>query len=746
VFRFESKDVPVKTSLWVRERLGAGKGGWIYGHLGSGKSHAVRKAVEGGIKVDVVPGPLLSQRFALDLARQLGKEGRLLLQAFRSEGLEASLEIASSAVNGYPLVVDSVDRLLPAPSNLEEPAATLWQDEKGALLAWLNRRVDGSPTFLVGRRHPSAEMERQGYAHEAPEAWPIRLVETADGFRNWPALAARARNNPAVLTLARALVPFLTAGAFNDLIAQAEEDEVGTGGLLNRLGQVFQSSAPPSWQRALALIGTLGEVPRDTFDHLIKTRDGFASSTSDADLSAGDRAAFERMLDLRLLEERDGVLSLLPALAESGSIRALTRKEREELLPAVAHTLLAPINDPHRLDPEHTARVLRAHAIFVELGDVSQAERTATLHVHGLVDLARRTSQDKRHGEAWRQYDAIFRMMQSGPWSKDETIGRRLFSYVRHYRTRDGALAGELDVATCLDEYRLALRDWPTNALWHQRVIEALIRLGRPIEAKSAVQDAYKNVEEHPRRDELLRVRPAHAALASVPLLSLELIEPLMALSSESAPEVADGRDRLLRRWENGVPFSELPFHLQGADADGNVVLHAPVLIYLRQASQTWMARMGGPLMHHRLAEAPADRPHLAVDLLARQLADETRRLVSTPSSQLGAKDVRLKGLLLSVVDVLNSDIGLDQGHAAERWIVGRIEGSRLVPTMRHLPPIEIPEALLPETEAGLYFVRVPVHRDGLPRGPAVKVEPAGSGLDTAALLEMLSIMSEGVA
>ena len=154
VFSFETHDVPVPASSWVGERLDQKRGGWVYGRMGTGKSHAVRKAMPGGIRVDVTSGPLLGQRFAADVARQVGPEGRPLLEAFRSEGLEASLHVAERAVNGHPFVVDAVDGLLAAASSLDDPAAALWQAEKQALLAWLQGRLDCSPTFLVGRRHP----------------------------------------------------------------------------------------------------------------------------------------------------------------------------------------------------------------------------------------------------------------------------------------------------------------------------------------------------------------------------------------------------------------------------------------------------------------------------------------------------------------------------------------------------------------------------------------------------------------
>jgi hypothetical protein len=137
-----------------------------------------------------------------------------------------------------------------------------------------------------------------------------------------------------------------------------------------------------------------------------------------------------------------------------------------------------------------------------------------------------------------------------------------------------------------------------------------------------------------------------------------------------------------------------------------------------------------------------AENPALALEALARNVAEETRRLIATPTSDLDDKDVRRKGLLLSYVDALSSDIGLQ--HIEERWVVGRIEGTKLIPTMRHLPPVEVSPALIPEEmTGGLYFARVPVYRDGVPSGPAKAIKLAGSGFGYGELLKMLSRMNE---
>jgi hypothetical protein len=238
----------------------------------------------------------------------------------------------------------------------------------------------------------------------------------------------------------------------------------------------------------------------------------------------------------------------------------------------------------------------------------------------------------------------------------------------------------------------------------------------------------------------LLRIRPARTALrGSAPLLALELIEPVLDLPEELYPEVADGRGELLRCWQEGLLLSELPWHAAGGGVEGCVVFLRRTKVKVQQTASEWVARL--PELD---VEGRATRPLGAVDTLGHRLGEEARRLISTPSSRLNDREVRRKGELLSLVDALNSDIGLE--HASERWFVGRIEGRGFMPIMRDLPSVELPAALVPESTQGLYLARVPVYRDGVPSGPVLALEPAGSGRSLDELLALLSLMSEGAA
>lgn len=734
-FVFETRDVEVPTGAFVRKLLADGRGGFVYGGTGTGKSHAVRSAVQDGLHVDVAAGPLLGQRFAADIARQLGPDGRLLLETVRHDGLKAALAIADHAINGYPFVVDGANRLLDGALNPDEPATALWQQEKSLVLAWLYERLNRSPTFLVGRWRPLDMPKSPSWHHRPPRDWPIVLQRTPDGFHDWLKLGTLAQGNPAILTVARALVPLVPASDFNDLIYQAEGDEVSAGELLRRLGSAFQACAPLSWQQALALLAVLGEAPRDILAPLFSGGEPREPAAEDPPSPGAGPSVLKRLEELKLIEARRGGLAVLPALLDAGAIRPLSPHERSELLRDAAHRLLAPLNDLRSLEPGHADRVLRAHGAFVELGDMANAEKTAALHVHGLVDLARRTSRNEDYKEAFQQYDGLLRLMQAGTFGLRDEIGLRLSSYVKHYRAWNGWRAGVLDDATCLGEYTSSLVEWPDNALWHQRTIQGMIRMGRIVEARDGLNKAYRSVPDHPRRDELLRVRPAQTAMSEgAPLLSLELIDPILDAPAELYPEVADGRDELLGRWSHGALLSELPFREEGG-GDRCVVFQRKAKVSVQPSGIGWVARLPD-----LAAEGRSTSPLSAVEALARHLGKEILRLIATPSSDLGVQEVRRKGRLLSLVDAMNSDIGIE--HAAERWLVGRIEDGRLIPVMRSLPAVEIPASLSPESTEGLYFARVPVYRDGIPSGPVEALKPAGRGRSLGDLVALLADMS----
>ncbi len=122
--------------------------------------------------------------------------------------------------------------------------------------------------------------------------------------------------------------------------------------------------------------------------------------------------------------------------------------------------------------------------------------------------------------------------------------------------------------------------------------------------------------------------------------------------------------------------------------------------------------------------EREADSADAAVEELAKWIGTEAARLISTPSTRLERGDVEIKGRILSVVDALNSNIGLL--HPRRRWFLGVIDGNAFKPIRTDTPDVEIPPDMMPEATSGFHFALVPIHRDGTPSGPVEEIEPMG--------------------
>lgn len=146
------------------------------------------------------------------------------------------------------------------------------------------------------------------------------------------------------------------------------------------------------------------------------------------------------------------------------------------------------------------------------------------------------------------------------------------------------------------------------------------------------------------------------------------------------------------------------------------VVFLRPVQLQLVQRKADWEASIPS------LGREAASTALGAQGRLAELLVEQTKALVGVPTSQLSIADAARKGFLLSIVDVLNSDIGLD--HRPDRYVLGRVEGARFVPIQNDLPQMALDAP--PADAEGLWFAHVTVQRDGWPL-KVLKLEPAVS-------------------
>lgn len=742
----------------VKSWLAEGRGGVVTGPIGSGKSRVVRDAVNGAWWVDLRPGPLLGTRFVVDLTTHLEDGGAAVLQAMKSEGIRAAVELAERYMNGTPLVVDQCELLAFSTDwDHSDPSQALWLDERKELVQWLTRRLSDSTTVVVRRGVAPFEDAREVFHHAAPAQQPEPPGSASGATSNWLTLVELAHHRPGILKLARAAFPYIGAEELRQRIKTLKQEESGPWDVLRYLGGMLHERAPTSWLRALSLVASLGDAPSElvkrtlrgapknpyTFGSLSGSRSGSRSRSHSGSsweaqpLRSQEPPELSALIRLGLIEERAGTLSVLPVVQESGALIPPSTDDLTELLRRAAMRTMESVNDVSSLEPWHARQILRAHSLYLELGDNDNAFRTAQLHVGGLVELARRTSRDEREWQrARRQYEAIRDLIEKQPehW-KSANDGRRVRSYVLHYWAWNGRRAGTLPLDRVLEAWREAVDLWPDNALWHQRLIQGLIEGGRFRDARQALNQAYTRVGVHPRRDDLLRLRPAETAMtAGAPLIALELIEPVLDLDVNSDPDGAARLHALLEWWQTGVRLGEIP------GRSGVVRFNQELTVQLQRGATRWLGRVG-----ELDANAWESLPSSAIRALGDRLAKETEELVRTPSHRLSDDRLRRKGRLIGAIDLLNSDLGLE--HASHRWLVGRLDekNNHFLSVQQEFPPLELhPKALPSGTRRGLFYAKVPVFRDGSPSGPIEEIRDAGSGRTLRELLDELRMLSLG--
>ncbi len=714
-FEWTYNDAPSPTTTQVQQRLAAGKGCVVVGRAGTGKTRAVRQAVNGSPWVDLREGEHQLDFFFTELAAQLS-DGQRIVDALATRNAEAVFRAADGALGGAPLVIDRGEHLqFDGTWAWDEPVDALWRPDQAALARWIQNRLAESPLVIIarGRRDFFSRQERIRHFYD-----PLSRPFKSHGFRDWPALGNALRGLPAGLRVGALLLELMPGNDWNYLVRSLsvpdalgdDEERPGAQEVLRELLGVLKDWMPGEWRHVLATVHALDGAPADVVERVL-----------------GNSAATARYLeDLGAIERRSERLSLMPSLLLDGPIATLLPAERHRILTAAAQEMLQRVPVLERPDARSAEWIVRAHALYVELGDFEAARRTARFHLGGLVRLARETSLAGDRGRARRLYEIIEPLTINEP---------RVASYVIHYLHMNGHWAEEMPSDVVLDGLQRGRAMWPENALWWQHETEILLELGRRNDALRTIDAAYEWVAEHPRRDLFLRVRPASRAmqLPGAEMDALRILDPLdgAALASDLDTRVKVGE--IFERWRRGVEVPEV-----GRDATGHLVFHDALPTTLERLAAADFRAECRALERAGRASTPLG----AFDKLARTVADELRPLVQTPSTRLTVEEVRRKGTLIGLIDLRNSDIGL--ARREERWILGRFEGRLFVPVLTALSPMHM-DPLVELPPAGpntLYFGKFDVHRDGFPHGAPRGWNLAGSGRSVGELWSRLKELS----
>jgi hypothetical protein len=723
MFEFLEENVPTRTTDEVRKALERRVGCMVRGATGTGKSHAVREAVNGAVWVNLDSGRDQVPRFLVDVARQV-HGGSAMLERLVEQRLDEALEHASELLGSRCLVVDRAERLVRKVDrswdlSWDDPLHTLSAAQNEELAHWLSTR-SRTPTVLVSRYGLPGWPEWDArVVHQPPTSWPLKLQQASGGFRDWKRLTELIRERPGGMTLARAVIPLTGPQEFERLLDEgAMLEEEGPDRVLQLLAETLAERAPMTWRRVFTLVGALDGAPCPVIESV---------------LDNDDRPALDWLQGIRLIEERDGRLTVLPVLRDFAGA-ALESNDCDELLRRTAHFLLARVNDPASLDPVHADSVFRAHTLFVRGGDFTNARRTATLHTAGLIELAKRTSLERDYIEARRLYGCILELLEHRRVDSMTVHRKRTVSYVVHYRGFNDERSSDLHSPEALDDYRRSIELWHDNALWRQHEIEAFIARGDLRRAKQHIDDAYVHIDDHPRRDTILRARPARTAMRrGAPVFALEIIEGI-EIPFDQDPAGAELLAQVYGDWSRKVSLSALP------QTHGELLFRRPVRVSAQRRGHGWRAEIHD--LHCDLGRGATALA--ALRNLADRLGDETGTLLSTPTHVLEDEQVTRKSELIAHVDPLNSDLGLR--HATHRWLLGRIEDDSFVPLQRtDFDPISLPVEVRGDHPAhGEYMAKVPVFRDGMPNGPVEQLRPVGSGRSLQELMATLTELRQG--
>lgn len=710
----EDNNVPSGTTDTVRDLIANGRACLVSGPIGSGKSHAVRAAVNGAVWVNLDTGGAQVPRFFVDLARQVDG-GSAMLDLVARQRLREATKLADELLENRHLVVDRAERLVRREDTFwDDPLHALSAAQSAELTEWLCQRSH-TPTVVVSQHKLPDWRGWDAIVHHPPSGWPLKLKRASGGFRDWERLAELIDERPGGMTLARAVIPLTGPLDFKQLLDEGAKlkEEGGPRQVLRLLADTLAERAPQSWRRVFTLVGALDGAPYTVIERV---------------LDDDDLPALASLRRIRLIEERDGRLTVLPTLRDLAGA-ALESHDCDELLRRAAEHLLTRVNDPSSLDPVHADDVFRAHTLFVRGGDFINARRTARLHVAGLIELARRTSLNRDYVEARRLYGSILELLEHNRVDQTTVHGKRTVSYVLHYRGFNDERSSTTHSPEALADYRRSIELWPNNALWRQHEIEAFIERGDLRQAQEHIDDAYAHIDEHPRRDTILRARPARTAMRRhAPVFALEIIDGI-EIPFEQDPDGAELLAQIHRGWSDGVCSSALP------RSHGELLFRRPVRVSARKRGVGWRAQTLD--FHSDLGRGTTALA--ALRSLADQLGDEAKALLSTPTHELEDDQVARKSELIAYIDPLNSD--LDLAHATHRWLLGRIDDDSFVPLQRtDFDPIALPAEVRGEhPPLGEYMAKVPVYRDGQPKGPVEQLRPAGSGRSVQELMATLT-------
>lgn len=366
--------------------------------------------------------------------------------------------------------------------------------------------------------------------------------------------------------------------------------------------------------------------------------------------------------------------------------------------------------------------VLEAHRHFAMLEDLDRAREFAKFGAATLLETAcclslRGRADRSCFGRAASFYDAVLQLNDAVN-ARGDALPDRVVGYATHYKHYNRYRAHVESPADTIRGYRRALISWPENALFHSRLIGALMVEDRYPEAEQAIQTAHRVVPPHPQRESVLRAR------TSAKLLKRERYEAALLVWDGHRPTGLDGYtasaiSSALEEWQTG----------RLRDFSQQLVFTEPVTIRFSQRAEGWTV-VALDLAGHGVSPAAA-YSDLIVTVRAR-VTHLHRSLTHT----LSAVDRMEKQRLLGLVDLAASGL-LDLG-AGTTWVYGRLTGTpdglAFATHDGFVLPLDATLAQTHAEESSYRLARVKTGDAGEPVGPVLELEAPLGGDSTLVL------------
>lgn len=637
----------------------------------------VHASVPEAVHVFIPTGPDQVEHVLLALGTSLGRDAAELVDHhLRSapDDIDEVLQGLRERLLDRPLIVEGWDSL--GTAGMDRELGLALQPRSDAIRRWFN----GQTGLFVGRRR----LPRSLTGRSTPPEPPVELVNGEVRQRSdlWA-------------TLGHDASLYASGLAAQALGEEAEDEFCSPDDLRERVHDLL----PPSVARLLK-VAALHARPVTTA--LLQR---FQISSDALDL--GQNLGLWALIGGQLIVEAGWTEHLQ---------RTVSLDARARLHVAIANAFLENARPDDPSASTAGLSVLEAHRHFVAAGEYESAKHCWRHGASVFIAAAREASVAKKYDVAASLYGSVVDAVDTGRIM----LPKRLSAYARHYLHFNRG-HGKLEPWASTERgYRMALQDWPENALFWSRLVRVMCFQEKLGAAEADLHRAQAEVRQHPYKQTFLVARTVRGLVLKGRLMEAVRIWGSYEPDTPYAREVGSQLAHALREgWH--VPRLVI-------DPDKPLMFHRPVEVRINESAQKWSAEFPSLSII-----ASGRSPAKALQALVNTTRQDIVKLVRAYTSHLSPRERLRKRVLLGAVDILASRLHaaplksycyfgtLDRDNEGNVWL--RTGGDR---DLR----FEVPEAMVDVVDDLPHLAQVSTDEHGVPVGPVQELKPGFRGSD----------------